>query len=95
MLQPHSLGCQRLTATFGLSRNCLYSAVTKISPGSLLRLTISMRTAAVGNSDLALSVGSALPAMDLENVGVGLWPSVPSFNTELKIWTWQFQYQSE
>lgn len=90
MVQPRSLGCRRLTAPFGLSRGCLYSALMKISPGSLLRLTISMRTAAVGNPDLPLSVGSALPAVDLEDMGGGLRTSVAGLTTELETWTWQF-----
>lgn len=69
----------KLTAPFGLSRSCLYSALMKISPGSLLRLTISVSTAAVGSPDLHLSLGSALPIVDLEDVGVGLCcPSLAS-----------------
>lgn len=60
----------------------------KISPGSLLRLTISVSIVAVGGPDLHLSVGSALPILDLEDVGAGLWLAIPGFTTELKIWAW-------
>lgn len=88
MVQPRCLGSWRLTAPSGLSQGCLYSALMKISPGSLLRLTISVSTAAVGSPDLHLSVGNALPIVDLEDVGVGLWLATPRFTT----WTWWFWY---
>lgn len=80
MLKAHS--------SFWLKSGLSVLSTYENQPWVFAQINDRVSTVAVGSPDLHLSVGSALPVVDLEDVGVGLWLATPSFTTELKIWTW-------